>query len=209
MALLQPMITRRSFLIGSGVLAMGCSDFEPITLPEIEVKRQKLVDAARQQIGETTIYDPAYVALNYPGGDVPRERGVCTDVVIRAYRDGHGIDLQQLVHKDMKENFKAYPPRWGLKKPDCNIDHRRVPNLQIFFRRSCADLGIPPSPDGFQTGDLVTMLLPGNLPHIGIISDQRSPGDNRPFVIHNIGAGTQEQDILSYFTIDGRFRFYR
>jgi uncharacterized protein len=186
---------------------LACAKLEPVNLTGTAAHWQKLVDAARQQIGETTIYDPAYVRLSYPGGDVPRERGVCTDVVIRAYRDAYGVDLQKLVHEDMRENFADYPKRWSLKKPDRNIDHRRVPNLQTFFRRKGADLGIPDTPEGFQMGDLVTMMLPGNLPHIGIVSDQRSPADNRPLLIHNIGGGAREDDILTAFKIDERFRF--
>jgi uncharacterized protein len=186
---------------------LACGKLEPVNLTGTAAHWQKLVDAARKQIGETTIYDPAYVRLSYPGGDVPRERGVCTDVVIRAYRDAYGIDLQKLVHEDMRDSFADYPKRWSLKKPDRNIDHRRVPNLQTFFRRKGADLGIPDTPEGFQMGDLVTMMLPGNLPHIGIVSDQRSPADNRPLSIHNIGGGAREDDILTAFKIDGRFRF--
>jgi uncharacterized protein len=186
---------------------LACGKLEPVKLIGTAAHWQELVDAARQQIGETTIYDPAYVRLSYPGGDVPRERGVCTDVVIRAYRDAFGVDLQKLVHEDMRENFATYPKRWSLKKPDRNIDHRRVPNLQTFFRRKGADLGIPDTPEGFQMGDLVTMMLPGNLPHIGIVSDQRSSADNRPLLIHNIGGGAREDDILIEFKIDGRYRF--
>ncbi len=184
---------------------MGCGTRESVILSENLARRQKLVAAARAQIGETTLYDPAYVKLEYPGGDVPRERGVCTDVVIRAYRDAFGSDLQKLVHEDMRKNFKSYPTRWALTKPDRNIDHRRVPNLQTFWRRHGCELKIPESQQGFAAGDLVTMLLSGRLPHIGIVSDQRDSTSNRPLVIHNIGAGTREQDILAAFRIDGRF----
>lgn len=160
-----------------------------------------IVQAARQQIGQTLYYDPAYVALSYPMGDVPLERGVCSDVVIRALRE-QNLDLQQMVHLDMKNHFAAYPKRWGLKRPDPNIDHRRVPNLITFFTRQ----GWAVKPQGdFQAGDIVTWELNGNrLPHIGIVSD-RKIGDT-PLIIHNIGQGTQEEDILFKHTITGHFR---
>ncbi|WP_368501333.1 DUF1287 domain-containing protein [Alysiella sp.] len=161
----------------------------------------KLVQSARNQIGKTVRYDPAYTALAYPMGDVPLEKGVCTDVVIRALR-GQKMDLQQLVHQDMKKNFSVYPKRWGLKRPDPNIDHRRVPNLITFFTRQ--GWAVPQKGD-FQAGDIVTWELNGNrLPHIGIVSDRKN-GDT-PLIIHNIGAGTQEEDILHQHTITGHFR---
>jgi uncharacterized protein len=169
-------------------------------------KPTQLIAAARAQVGRTTIYDAAYVQLSYPGGDVPMERGVCTDVVIRAYREAFGIDLQKLVHEDMRKNFAAYPTRWGLKKPDRNIDHRRVPNLQTFFARKGAALKTSKVWPGYHAGDLVTMMLPGNLPHIGIVSD--AVNEKRiPLLIHNIGGGTQEEDVLQRFEITGRYRF--
>jgi uncharacterized protein len=164
---------------------------------------RNLIEAARLQIGVTTRYDPAYVKLRYPGGDVPIEGGVCTDVVVRAYRKGLGIDLQKLVHEDMLVNFSAYPTAWGLKKPDRNIDHRRVPNLQTFFKRKGAVSDDPL----YQPGDLVSMMLPGNLPHIGIVSNTRSEDGSRPLFIHNIGGGTQEEDVLQRFAVTGRYRF--
>ncbi|UBQ55224.1 DUF1287 domain-containing protein [Alysiella filiformis] len=160
-----------------------------------------LVQSARNQIGKTVRYDPAYSTLKYPMGDVPLEKGVCTDVVIRALRE-QNMDLQQLVHQDMKKNFSVYPKRWGLKRPDPNIDHRRVPNLITFFTRQ--GWAVPQKGD-FQAGDIVTWELNGNrLPHIGIVSD-RTNGDT-PLIIHNIGAGTQEEDILHQHTITGHFR---
>jgi uncharacterized protein YijF (DUF1287 family) len=168
----------------------------------------KLVRAAEAQIGVTTIYDPAYVRLEFPGGDVPRERGVCTDVVVRAYRDALGIDLQQLVHEDMRRNFSAYPGNWGLAGPDSNIDHRRVPNLRMFFRRKGAELGPWSGARDFQPGDLVSQLLPGNLPHIAIVSDVMSADGTAPLVIHNIGAGAQRENTLYSFEITGRYRFF-
>ena len=158
-----------------------------------------IVRAARSQIGQTVRYDPAYTALDYPMGDVPIAKGVCTDVVIRALRQ-QSIDLQQLVHQDMKANFPAYPNRWGLKRPDPNIDHRRVPNLEVYFTRHGWAVQ-----DGYRAGDIVTWRLAGSgLPHIGIVSD-RKQGDT-PLIIHNIGAGTREEDILFHHEIVGHFR---
>lgn len=167
----------------------------------------KLVEAATSQIGVTTRYDPAYVKLDYPNGDVVMDRGVCTDVVIRAYRQGLQLDLQKLIHEDMARNFASYPKIWGLSKPDRNIDHRRVPNLQRFFVRQNAELATSDDFSSYQPGDLVTMMLPGNLPHIGIVSGKKAEASGRPLLIHNIGAGTQEVDILSAYRLTGRFRF--
>ncbi len=167
-----------------------------------------LVVAARQQIGVTKIYDPAYVSLEYPGGDVPPERGVCTDVVIRALRDGLNYDLQQRVHEDMRANFSAYPKIWGLRRTDRSIDHRRVPNLQTFFRRQAWELAIPkkqPGPKDFAPGDLVTCMVPTNRPHIMIVSDQVD-STGSPRVIHNIGSGTKEEGLLRTFPLTGHYR---
>lgn len=182
----------------------------PIGLPETEPppassqagnadNAPPIVRAARRQIGQTVRYDPAYTALDYPMGDVPIEKGVCSDVVIRALRR-QGIDLQQLVHQDMKANFSAYPKRWGLKRPDPNIDHRRVPNLEAYFARQGWAVQ-----DEYRAGDIVSWRLTGSgLPHIGIVSDRKS-GDT-PLIIHNIGAGTREEDILFRHEIVGHFR---
>jgi uncharacterized protein YijF (DUF1287 family) len=162
-----------------------------------------LVAAARAQIGVTTTYDPSYRALPYPGGDLPPERGVCTDVVIRAYRK-LGFDLQQAVHEDMKTAWSRYPRDWGLKRPDPSIDHRRVPNLVVYLRRQGAGLPTSADPRQYEPGDLVTWNLPSNVPHIGIVSDRQI--DGRPLVIHNIGAGAQEEDVLFGFHQTGHFR---
>ena len=166
----------------------------------------KLVSAARQQTLMAVAYDGSYTRIGYPLGDVPADRGVCTDLVIRAYR-AIGIDLQVLVHEDMRANFSSYPRVWGLHKPDANIDHRRVPNLQRFFERS---EGTVTSSDGatlYLPGDLVTWMLPGNLPHIGIVSDRRASDAGRPLVIHNIGAGPMEEDMLFAYPITGHYRY--
>jgi uncharacterized protein len=169
---------------------------------------RKLVEAATSQIGVTTHYDPAYVKLDYPNGDVPIDRGVCTDVVIRAYRQGLGIDLQQLVHDDMAKNFASYPKTWGLSKADRNIDHRRVPNLQRFFISQKAQLAVPDDASGFAAGDLVTMMLPGNLPHIGIVSATLNEAGSKLLIIHNIGGGTAREDVLGLYRITGRYSYF-
>lgn len=165
----------------------------------------RLAAAARDQVGVTVVYDPAYVALAFPGGYLPRDRGVCTDVVIRALRDGWGIDLQLAVNRDMKAAFAAYPAFWGLTRPDRNIDHRRVPNLATLFARIGADLPVDTGPTPYLPGDIVTWMLPGNLHHIGIVSDRRSP-EGTPLILHNIGGGAQEEDILFTYPMTGHYR---
>ncbi|WP_243493149.1 DUF1287 domain-containing protein [Massilia violaceinigra] len=165
----------------------------------------RLVDAARSQIGVTTKYDPRYERLAFPGGDVPAERGVCTDVVVRAYRKV-GVDLQELVHRDMKAAWSAYPKLWQLKRPDPNIDHRRVPNLATFFTRHGKSMTPAREAAAYQAGDVVTWMLPGNLPHIGIVADKRTPA-GVPLVIHNIGNGTQIEDMLFAYPLTGHYRF--
>ena len=164
-----------------------------------------LVTAARRQIGVTVSYDPAYVRLPYPGGDVPASRGVCTDVVIRALRTQR-IDLQQRVHEDMRAHFAKYPQEWGLRGPDSNIDHRRVPNLQTWFERQGWSVPVTSHAADYRAGDLVTWMLPGNLPHIGIVSDRRTMIGGTPLIIHNIGRGTREEDILFDHKITGHYR---
>jgi uncharacterized protein len=165
----------------------------------------RLVAAARTQVGVTTGYDPSYVRLAYPGGDVPINTGVCTDVVIRGLR-GLSIDLQERVHKDMAANFSKYPKLWGLKKPDTNIDHRRVPNLETYFTRRGYALPVSNDPADYKPGDIVTMRLP--LAHIGIVSD-RTTSDGRPLVIHNVGGGAQEEDVLFAWKLVGHYRVLR
>ncbi len=163
-----------------------------------------LVLAARKQIGVTRHYDPAYVRMAYPGGDVAQDRGVCSDVVIRALRS-QSIDLQQAVHEDMREHFAAYPQTWGLRAPDSNIDHRRVPNLQVWFKRKGWALAVNERTADYLAGDLVTWMLPGNLPHIGIVSDRKTIS-GVPLIVHNIGHGTREENILFTYRITGHYR---
>ena len=172
-----------------------------------EIRPQQLVRDARGQIGVTMSYDPAYRKIAFPMGDVPLSTGVCTDVVIRALR-GQGVDLQALVNKDMKAAWAAYPKIWGLQKPDGNIDHRRVPNLEVFFRRHGQSLSLSDKTT-FKAGDIVTWRLPqSNLPHIGIVSDKRA-ADGTPLIIHNIGRGTREEKVLFAYPLKGHFRYLK
>ena len=166
----------------------------------------KLVDAALERINHRVTYDGSYRQIDYPGGDVPDDIGVCTDLVIRAYR-AVGTDLQKAVHEDMSRNFAAYPANWRLSRPDRIIDHRRVPNLQVFLSRNGTTLSNSNDPDDYRAGDLVTWMLPGNLPHIGIVVDQRSPDGERPLIVHNIGAGPRLEDRLFDFPVTGHYRY--
>lgn len=149
----------------------------------------QLNQAALKRLESKVRYDGRYLKIPYPNGDVPADIGVCTDVVVRSYRQ-LGIDLQEKVHIDMKQNFNQYPSKrlWGLNRPDSNIDHRRVPNLQTFFKRKGQLLSISNNPSDYQVGDLVTWMLPGNLPHIGIVSDKKTTA-GVPLIVHNIGRG--------------------
>lgn len=166
-----------------------------------------LIAAAKAQVGVTVRYDPAYVRLAYPGGDVPSDRGVCTDVIVRAYRQV-GIDLQERVHQDMRAAWPAYRhvAQWGQKRPDPNIDHRRVPNLTTFFRRHGVQLKASRNPADYRPGDIVSWRLPTGLAHIGMVTERRS-AHGVPLIVHNIGAGTQVEDMLFAFTITGHFRY--
>lgn len=165
----------------------------------------KLITDAKKQIGVTTSYDPAYRQLDFPRGDVPQNTGVCTDVIVRAYRL-QNIDLQQLLNADMKANWSSYPKIWGLKTTDKNIDHRRVPNLETFFARQAQVLSTSDK-KSFQTGDIVTWRLPnGNLPHIGLVSNKVA-ADGTPLIVHNIGQGTREENILFAYPIHKHFRY--
>lgn len=168
---------------------------------------RKLSDAAVSIINPSVRYVADYVSIAYPNGDVPANTGVCTDVVIRAYRK-LDIDLQKEVHEDMKKRFSVYPKLWGLKTTDRNIDHRRVPNLQVFFKKHGEELPITQNPKDYKAGDIVTWMLPGNLPHIGIVINQKSADGKRPLVVHNIGRGQVAEDVLFKFTITGHY-FYK
>ncbi len=205
----------------------ACSPTEaqvpPVTVPEpervavmstlaVDPAAQPLVTAARDRLKANVRYDGAYIGLDYPGGDVPAHIGVCTDVVIRSYRAAYGFDLQKSVHEDMRENFATYPTNWGLTRPDKNIDHRRVPNLETWFTRAGYDIPISATPTIYQPGDIVSWRLDsgsgsGGLPHIGIVSDKVSR-NGTPLIIHNIGRGPEESGILFDHTITGHFRYW-
>ncbi len=186
-----------------GVLAMPFAG--TVAQDEAANRAAQLIAAAHAQTNAAVTYDGSYRRIDYPGGDVPVDRGVCTDVVIRAYR-ALAIDLQVAVHEDMRREFDAYPKLWGLRRPDPNIDHRRVPNLQAFFRRAGAARDIGRAAQDYRPGDLVTWMLPGNLPHIGIVSDKTSP-EGVPLIVHNIGRGPEVEDILFAYPITGNYRY--
>jgi uncharacterized protein len=179
------------------------------TLNSIEKESiKKLLESAVEQTKITKTYDPAYVVLPYPNGDVPMEKGVCTDVVIRAFRKA-GVDLQKEVHEDMKVNFSVYPKKWGLKKADSNIDHRRVPNLQTYFTRKGKSLPITDKADDYKPGDVVAWDLDGKgLTHIGLVSNIRNDTGKRYLIIHNIGGGTEAEDRIFEWKIIGHFRYF-
>lgn len=193
---------RRTLLIGlPAALMSSTGQAEPS-------KALKLVAAAREQTRHRVTYDGSYSRMAYPNGDVAPDKGVCTDVVIRAYRAAFGIDLQQRVHEDMKAHFALYPNTWGLTRPDSHIDHRRVPNLEVFFRRHATVLSKSRHPSDYQPGDLVTYRLPFGQPHIAIVSDKRAwMSSDRYLVIHNIGAGPKEEDALLSYNVTGHFRY--
>jgi uncharacterized protein YijF (DUF1287 family) len=169
---------------------------------------QKLSAAAIERTNHAVRYVGAYVRIPYPGGDVPADTGVCTDEIIRSYR-AVGIDLQKEVHEDMLRNFAAYPNqrRWGLAHPDANIDHRRVPNLRVFFARKGETLAISSRAEDYSPGDLVTWDLGGGVPHIGIVVDRKSARAGRNLVVHNIGAGPKMEDVVFQWKITGHYRY--
>jgi len=185
--------------------ALGLVLWLQVGAPPPSDPAHRLVAAAIERTQHAVRYDGSYRPIGYPGGDVPQDVGVCTDVVVRSYR-ALGIDLQRLVHEDMEASFSSYPPLWGLSRPDSNIDHRRVPNLQTFFRRHGVVLPISQEPGDYAAGDLVTWMLPGNLPHIGIVTDRRA-ASGRPLIAHNIGRGPQLEDMLFDYEITGHFRY--
>jgi len=167
-----------------------------------------VIDGAIEQVGKTTGYDPSYQKINYPNGDVPIETGVCSDVIVRAFRNA-GIDLQKDLHEDMKKDFSAYPARWGLSGPDTNIDHRRVPNLMTYFTRQGKSLSTGgSSSDNFLPGDIVTWDLGGGTDHIGMITNVWYKPSQRYLIVHNIGGGTRMEDALFAWKITGHYRYF-
>ncbi len=168
----------------------------------------KLSDAALKLTRDKVKYDPKYYSINYPNGDIPAGLGVCTDVVIRAYRKLN-IDLQKEVHEHMKKNLSSYPHKWGRTSTDRNIDHRRVPNLMVFFKRKGLEKPVSTNPDDYVPGDLVTWILPRNLTHIGVVVNRKSADGKRFLVVHNIGAGQVLEDCLFRYQIIGHYSFKR
>ncbi len=210
-----PSRRKRIRLVASLCLVIGAFPWSfllanpsPQTDPQRPAFLHKLSDAAIERTTHTVRYDPAYVRIPYPGGDVPAGTGVCTDEIIRSYR-ALGIDLQKEVHEDMQANFWAYPNhlRWMQLRTDANIDHRRVPNLMIFFSRKGETLPITSKYEDYSPGDLVTWDLGGNVPHIGIVVDKKS-ASGRYLVVHNIGQGPQAEDILFNWKITGHYRYF-
>lgn len=169
---------------------------------------ERLSQVAISIIDPTIDYDSAYFSIQYPNGDVPAKKGVCTDVVIRSYRK-LGIDLQKEVHEDMVENFDAYPnlKNWGMTKTDTNIDHRRVPNLEIFFERKGTKLPVTQNSNDYKTGEIVTWMINDKLPHIGIITSKKSKDGKRNLIVHNVGNGQVLQDCLFEYKIVGHFKY--
>ncbi len=176
---------------------------EPIASATIS----SVVASAIEQTSVTTVYDPRYVRIAYPGGDVPRERGACTDVIIRSFRSV-GVDLQQLVHDDMARDFRSYPQRWGLTRPDSNIDHRRVPNLMVFFTRQQKSLAVTAGAEDYLPGDVVAWDLGGGVTHIGIVTSETDGLSARRLVVHNIGNGARLEDVLFSWKVIGHYRYF-
>jgi uncharacterized protein len=181
----------------------GLYHVDTISIPP---KALAIANAAVSLTQQKVVYDPAYFAIPYPNGDVPADKGVCTDVVIRTYRK-LGIDLQQKVHEDMTKHFNLYPKIWGLKKTDTNIDHRRVPNLQVYFKRFGTVKTISDAPSQFQAGDIVTWDLGRGLTHIGIVSNRKSSDGKRYLIVHNIGNGQELSDCLFSYTMTGHYAY--
>lgn len=178
----------------------------PVLEPKPPAHVRKLLESVYQQVEVTRGYDPAYVNLKYPGGDVPESTGVCADVIVRAFR-AQGVDLQQALHEDMRRNFGAYPSKWGLKNPDTNIDHRRVYNLMRFFERQGKSLPITQNPADYQPGDVVAWDLGKGQAHIGLVTHYVT-SDGRPLMGHNIAYGTNVEDALFFWPIIGHYRYF-
>jgi len=184
------------------------SETEVRALPANSSPKLKLIiDGAIDQVGKTTSYDPSYQSLEYPNGDVPIETGVCSDVIVRAFRKA-SIDLQKEVHEDMKSNFSTYPTKWGLTGTDRNIDHRRVPNLQTYFARKGKEIASTGNADTFLPGDIVTWDLGGGVDHVGIMTNVWYKPTRRYLIAHNIGAGTRMEDVLFAWKITGHYRYF-
>lgn len=206
-------------ILGAACRQQTARAIKPLRPPEQETETRALpansspnlklvIDGAIDQIGKTTSYDPGYQKIDYPNGDVPIDTGVCSDVIVSAFRKA-GIDLQQDLHEDMKDNFSAYPTRWGLKGTDSNIDHRRVPNLQTYFTRKVKSLSTEGGSEAFLPGDIITWDLGlGGTEHIGMVVNVWYRPKQRYLIVHNIGAGTRMEDVLFAWKITGHYRYF-
>ena len=183
-----------TFIISVGISAQETDFYKRLSNAAIELTKDKVV------------YDPRYYTIPYPNGDVPADKGVCTDVIIRAYRK-LGIDLQQKIHEDMKANFSKYPKKWGMKSTDKNIDHRRVPNQATFFSRFGSVKKISDKAEDYIVGDIVTWDLGRGITHIGIVTDRMSADKKRPLIVHNIGQGQVLQDCLFSYKVTGHYTY--
>src|SRR5882672_1929914 len=209
---MQNYLTDRRWLAPLVLCATFLTQALPQTNRALEARQEftrGLVAAAIERTHHSVRYVSTYVRIPYPGGDVPADTGVCTDEIIRSYR-AVGVDLQEEVHEDMVQNFSSYPDkrRWLLAHPDSNIDHRRVPNLMAFFQRKGESLPITTRMEDYSPGDLVTWDLGGNVPHIGIVVDQKSRASGRYMVVHNIGDGPKMEDVLFDWKITGHYRYF-
>ena len=200
----------------TAILFLGCGQKEKNKIQAVNTEaatrtfEEKLSKVAISIINPTIEYDPAYIPIKYPNGDVPKNKGVCTDVVIRTYRK-LDIDLQKEVHEDMKANFSKYPnlKKWGMTKTNTNIDHRRVPNLEIFFERKGIKLAVTKNANDYKTGEIVTWMINGKLPHIGIITNKKSADGKRNLIVHNVGYGQVLEDCLFSYEIVGHFKYVK
>lgn len=198
------------------ILFLGCGQKEKNKIQAVNTEasattfEEKLSKAAISIIDPTIYYDPSYISIKYPNGDVPKSKGVCTDVVIRAYRK-LDIDLQKEVHEDMKANFSKYPnlQKWGMTKTDTNIDHRRVPNLEIFFERKGIKLVVTENANDYKTGEIVTWMINGKFPHIGIITNKKTADGKRNLIVHNVGYGQVLEDCLFSYKIVGHYKYVK
>jgi uncharacterized protein len=213
------MVNYRRLFVGKlllsslSIVIIGCTQpkppsflsTSPLETQVVSPKLKQVLQAALEQTKYTRGYDPAYVAIAYPGGDVPRESGVCTDVVIRAFR-AIGVDLQQAVHEDMNRNFAVYPQYWGLSGTDTNIDHRRVPNLMKYFERQGKAIAITNRKEDYLPGDIVTWNLGEGQEHIGIVTQFKAAQTGQYLVVHNIGSGARLEDIVLSWPVIGHYR---
>lgn len=193
------MMFRKIFLL------LICSAFSQLSFAQ-SATALKLSDAAISLTKDKVVYDPAYFRIAYPNGDVPADKGVCTDVVIRAYRK-LGTDLQKEVHEDMKANFKLYPKNWGMKTTDRNIDHRRVYNLMVFFKRKGSVKPMTKNAEDYKPGDIVCWNLSGGMSHIGLVINKKSADGKRYLIVHNIGVGQVIEDVLFAWKIIGHYTY--